>query len=131
MNVAIVGSRDFGNDNGYTMRRMIVQFIDTLPAGTVIVSGGARGVDRVAESWAKHRRLPTSIFPADWDTYGKSAGFRRNAYIIGVADIVVVFLDGVSRGTAHSIGLAKAQGKPLYIVHPGDPLPVIAELERG
>lgn len=125
MNIAIIGSRE------YPDWRVIHDFVYTLPHDTTVVSGGARGVDRVAESVAKERGLATRIFPADWNMFGKRAGFLRNQDIINAAEIVVAFWDGTSRGTAHSLGLARAACKPVYIVHPGDTLPVIAELARG
>lgn len=43
-----------------------------------IVSGGARGVDSLAERYAKERNYGLKIFPADWDRYGKQAGYIRN-----------------------------------------------------
>jgi nucleoside 2-deoxyribosyltransferase len=82
----------------------------------VVVSGGARGVDLEAEGAARARGLAVQIFPADWDKYGKRAGFLRNQQIVDAADTVVAFHDGVSRGTLHTIGLAKAAGKPVRII---------------
>jgi hypothetical protein len=47
---------------------------------------------------------------ADWDTYGKSAGYRRNADMAKYSDAVVCFWDGVSKGTKHMIDLARQYG---------------------
>lgn len=122
MNVAIVGSREFGD------LKQVVAFVNALPAGTVVVSGGARGVDSIAEAAAKRRGLETCIYPADWLRWGKSAGIQRNVDIVHKADVIVAFWDGRSRGTEYTIELARVKGKALHVVRAGDPLPGI---ERG
>lgn len=113
--VAIVGSRKFPN------RQQVIDYVASLPQDTVIVSGGAKGVDTWAALAAKECGLDTLIFPAEWDKYGKSAGFRRNADIVNACDRLVAFWDGNSKGTAHSVGLAEKQGKPVEIVKPQAP----------
>jgi predicted Rossmann fold nucleotide-binding protein DprA/Smf involved in DNA uptake len=94
----------------------VSEYVALLPANSVVVSGNARGVDRTAEEAARERGLKVISLPAQWDKYGKSAGFRRNADIVKLADRVIAFWDGVSKGTLHTINLAKAQGKPVEIV---------------
>lgn len=54
---------------------------------------------------------------ADWDIYGKSAGYIRNAEMAKYADACVVFWDGKSRGTKHMIDLAKKEGIGLKVVN--------------
>ena len=66
--VAIIGSR------GFPDREIISAFVRALPEGTVVVSGGARGVDRWAEEAATDSGLETLIFHADWKRLGKAAG---------------------------------------------------------
>lgn len=50
-----------------------------------------------------------------WDLHGKSAGFKRNVHIIDDSDEVIAFWDGKSRGTRHSINLAKTAKKPVHV----------------
>jgi predicted Rossmann fold nucleotide-binding protein DprA/Smf involved in DNA uptake len=110
MKIAIVGSRKFSN------LIAVWRYVAMLPPGTVIVSGGARGVDSVGENSAKEAGLPRpQIFEPDWNKYGKGAGYRRNHDIIKAADIVVAFWDAISSGTLHSINLAKQYEKRLII----------------
>lgn len=113
MNIAIVGSRSFGY---LDMVKLHVQRIAAKYPDAVIISGGARGVDSAAEVAAKHHGLDTLIFPAEWDKYGKSAGFKRNRDIVEAADVVVGFWDGTSRGTKHSLDLALELGKPVFVL---------------
>ena len=110
MKVAVIGSRSFNN---YDLLKKTLTEMDA----QLIISGGARGADTLAEKYAKENGIPTLIFLADWDRYGKSAGYRRNVDIIANADCVVAFWDGVSKGTKHSIDLAYSAGKEVKIIN--------------
>ncbi len=116
--VAIVGSRPSDNPSANAkVREAVHAYVASLPADTVIVSGGANGVDSWAEEAAIKRGLNTLIFKPDWKAFGKSAGFIRNRHIVNAAEQVVAFWDGYSKGTKHSIDLAQAQGK-LVLINP-------------
>lgn len=80
-----------------------------------IVSGTARGADQLGEQFAKKYNCVLKRFPADWDKYGKSAGYIRNAEMAKYADILFAFWDGKSAGTRHMIDLAKKQGLTVYV----------------
>ena len=109
MKIAIVGSRD------YVDLERVTAYVNSLPDDTELVSGGARGVDRTAEQAAWSRKLTVKCFPADWEQYGKEAGFIRNQDIVNYADLVVAFWDGKSRGTAHTMRLAASQNKLFHV----------------
>lgn len=113
--VAIIGSRD------YPRLRDVYEYVRLLPADTVVVSGGARGVDRTAADAARHRGLEVVEHLPDWKRDGKGAGFIRNAKIVADADRVVAFHNGVSRGTSHSIETAIRTGKPVDVRTPETP----------
>jgi hypothetical protein len=82
---------------------------------TEIVSGGCGGVDRVGEAWATTNRIPTKVFYAEWQIYGRAAGPIRNAKMAEYADALVAVWDGESRGTRSMIDLAGKSGIPVYI----------------
>jgi hypothetical protein len=82
---------------------------------TEIVSGGAGGVDRLGERYARQHGLPCTVFPAQWTKYGKNAGPLRNMEMARYADYGVAVWDGVSRGTAHMLKLMK--GRVFVAVH--------------
>lgn len=107
--IAIIGSRNFPEPGP------VAAFVTCLPADTVVVSGGAPGVDSFAEEAAKANGLETLIFPADWDGLGRQAGPIRNAQIVAQADRVVVFWDGASRGTLNTVLLATRAGLPVEV----------------
>jgi predicted Rossmann fold nucleotide-binding protein DprA/Smf involved in DNA uptake len=110
--VAIVGSRDYPDLDA------VKCFVEKLPPDSVVISGGARGVDRIAETYARQRGLKVIVFPADWDRHGKRAGVIRNFDIVNASDIIVAFWDGKSKGTQHTINIAKQQGKQVVIYSP-------------
>ncbi len=112
MKIAMVGSRDFSNLN--LVKNIIKQINEKYP-DAIIVSGGARGVDQTAEIAAIRCGLETLIFPADWETHGKKAGFLRNAQIVENCDILLAFWDGLSKGTANTIDIALNLKKKVYI----------------
>ncbi len=71
----IVGSRSFSD------YELFVAKCDLLLrnwGSVVIVSGGARGADALAKRYAVDRGYCYMEFPADWDTYGRRAGYIRN-----------------------------------------------------
>ena len=74
-----------------------------------IVSGGARGVDSLAERLANEEGFILKVFPADWNQHGKSAGPIRNRqmveYIKEKDGVCLIFWDGQSRGTKNDIDL--------------------------
>lgn len=107
MRLAIVGSREF-TDFDY-MEKWVIHTITNDIGITVeqIVSGGARGADRLAENFAWKHHIPLQIFPANWNKYGKKAGYLRNIEIVDNSDFVIAFWNGESKGTKMTIDLAK------------------------
>lgn len=108
MKIAIVGSRD------YPRLDLVNAYVKTLPAGTVVVSGGARGVDQAAETAARQCGLEVISFKADWNRWGKAAGIMRNGDIVRAAEQVVAFWVG-SKGTLDTINKALAAKKSVII----------------
>ena len=56
---------------------------------TVILSGGARGVDQLAKKWAKEQDYPLSIHKPDWKWYGRGSGLIRNRSMVDDADALL------------------------------------------
>lgn len=107
--LAVIGSRTFDDAT-------LLAHILTPKMPFVLVSGGARGADKLAENFADQNGLEKLIFLAQWKLYGKGAGHIRNKTIIDHADEVIAFWDGESRGTLHALEYAKKQGKIIQIV---------------
>jgi len=107
MRLAIVGSRSIGAVD-------LDKHIPVKP--DLVVSGGAAGVDTLAEDWAKRNGVRTLVIRPDWARYGRSAGFRRNPVIVDNADEVLALWDGASKGTLHTVEYARGAGKPVRLV---------------
>lgn len=99
MRTIIAGSRDF--DSYHEMVRLLPRH-----EISVVISGKARGADRLGERWAISNGVPVEGYPAQWDLYGKSAGYRRNEEMARNAEQLIAFWDGKSRGTKHMIDIA-------------------------
>lgn len=113
----VAGSRDF---NGYEILcdhcdRLLSQ--KHLTHNIIIVSGAARGADRLGERYASERGYQVERFPADWQHEGKAAGFIRNCQMADVADALIAFWDGSSRGTANMIELARKRELQVRVVY--------------
>jgi len=103
--VIIAGSRGFSNYkllrekcNEYLREKRKISNI-------IIVSGHARGADKTGEKYAQDEGFDLEIYPANWNKFGKSAGFRRNEQMAEVADALIAFWDGKSHGTKHMIDI--------------------------
>jgi len=123
MKLAVVGSRDF-DDYELVARTIGTHFyymINYIHSGidndNEIISGGARGADKVGKQYALNCGLIYIEFPAEWNKHGKSAGFIRNQQIVNACDVVLAFWDGKSKGTENTIALAKKAKKPTFIVY--------------
>lgn len=105
--IIIAGGRDFSDYNliEQTLLNYFNKYHIEKPL-VEIVSGGAKGADRLGERFAKQYDIPVKLFPANWDLYGKSAGYRRNKEMAEYADCLIAFWDGKSKGTGHMIDLA-------------------------
>jgi len=110
--VAIVGSR------GYPDEQQVRAYVRALPEGTIVVSGGARGVDSWAEQEARARGLSVVVHYPQWGTFGRSAGFKRNQLIVESCTRGVAFWDGKSRGTMDTVRKMKRASKPIEVFKP-------------
>lgn len=84
---------------------------------TEVVSGGARGVDRLGEEYARKHALPVKQFIPDWNAHGKSAGFKRNVEMAEYAQALIAVWDGESRGTKHMIDIARSKGLNVHVYY--------------
>ena len=113
--VVIAGCRDYNNCDEAKL------YIDYCLSNIrkenniVIVSGCASGADAIGERYAQENGFKVEKYPADWETYGKSAGPRRNKQMAEVSDFVICFWDMKSKGTKSMIECAKRLDKPVKI----------------
>lgn len=80
-----------------------------------IISGGAKGVDSIAEQIALDHNIPIKVFPANWAKYGKWAGHARNKEMAEYAEALIAVWDGFSPGTKNMINTAKSLGLQVHV----------------
>lgn len=87
-----------------------------------LVSGMARGVDRISRDIAVAAGVEVIEMPADWDRYGRRAGYLRNVEMAKIADYGLILWDGQSRGTQHMMNIMSEMHKPtdVVVVEKGD-----------
>ena len=98
MRVGVIGSRGLLVDN-------LADFLPTKT--TMLVSGGARGIDTCAKEYALANNIPITEFLPEYDKYGKAAPLKRNIEITLNSDFMLIIWDGKSRGTKHVIDNCK------------------------
>ena len=117
MKVIIAGSRDITDYD--TVCDVMKQFNETHKIQiTEVVSGTAKGIDQLGERWAKDNKVAIKKFPANWDLYGRAAGYRRNEEMAAYAEVVIAIWDGVSKGTGHMIDIGKREGLKVFVYTP-------------
>lgn len=101
--IIIAGSRGFSNYK--LLREKCNEYLreKRKEYNIIIISGGARGADTLGEKYAQDEGFSLEVFLANWNKFGKSAGFRRNEQMGEVADALIAFWDGKSHGTKHMI----------------------------
>lgn len=82
---------------------------------TCVICGGAAGVDSIGKYIATINNIPVEMYLAQWDQYGKKAGFIRNEQMAENADALIAIWNGVSSGTKHMIETAKRHGLKVSI----------------
>lgn len=111
MKLIIAGSR---NIIDYSLLKLLMDILNLNP--DKIISGGARGVDSLAEEYAKDHGIPFELYSANWDQFGKSAGYKRNELMASNGDYLLALWDKKSKGTKHMIDTAKSRGLRVQVV---------------
>ena len=114
--LVIAGSRNFQD------YQMLVEVVDEHLKEKIknheitIISGTAKGADRLGERYAQERGFHLERYPAAWQRFGNAAGPIRNAQMVKAADEVIVFWDGESAGTKNIIASAQASNIPCTVI---------------
>jgi predicted Rossmann fold nucleotide-binding protein DprA/Smf involved in DNA uptake len=118
MKLVIAGSRTVVNIQHLYNAILTLDLGDTVKNEvTEIISGGANGADKLGEILATKLNKTLTIMPAEWDKYGKAAGYRRNEDMAELGDAVLVLYDGISKGSKHMIELAKKHNKKVWVYY--------------
>ena len=115
MKVIIAGSRDI-TDYGLLLQAIQESGFEI----THVISGGARGVDTLAEKYAKEHEIPITIYYAQWNKFAaigqtKRAGHERNKVMAENGEALVALWDGHSAGTGNMVDNARTRGLKIYV----------------
>lgn len=127
----IAGGRDYGNrlkEDGTPDEEQNAKDYDALldaanrlvDVDDTVISGTAKGADQLGERYAKSQQpfgVRLERFPADWEKYGKRAGFLRNHQMALEADGLIAFWDGKSKGTKNMIEEAHKARLVTHVVY--------------
>lgn len=114
MILIISGGRDY-DDQAFVWR--VLDYVHDERVITLLIEGGARGVDRLGREWAISRGVPYHTEKADWDKFGKAAGAIRNRAMLALPNVegVVAFPGG--RGTRDMVAATRQAKLPVYLPH--------------
>lgn len=110
--VIIAGSRTFGD---YGLLARVCDHMLQNQSEVEIVSGMAKGADKLGELYAEEKGYEVKDFYAHWSQYGDAAGPIRNKEMAGYADALIAFWNGSSRGTMHMIQIARSVGLKIKV----------------
>ena len=107
MKLLIAGSRSIENFD-------LTNYIP--PETDLIISGGAKGIDEIAENFADQHKISKLIIYPRYDIYGKAAPLKRNEKMVDLADQILIIWDGISHGTKHTVSYAKKKNKNIVLL---------------
>lgn len=111
MKIAIVGGRDYAD------YKQLCNVLEPYKKYCNLeICGEAQGADTLGKEWAKQNNIKIKSFPANWDKHGKAAGHIRNKEMAEVADFVVAFWNGTSRGTKNMIDNCLKLNKHILVI---------------
>ena len=107
MKLLIAGSRGIGC---FDLTPYVSKEVD------LIISGGAVGVDAIAEQFADSHKISRLVVRPRYDLFKRNAPLKRNEQMVDLSDEVLVIWDGKSKGSLHTIKYAQKKNKPLTVV---------------
>ncbi len=111
MKLLVVGSRGVKNID---LSNYIEKDVD------LIITGGAEGIDKIAEAYADKHRISKLVVYPEYKLYRRAAPLKRNELMVDIADKVLVIWDGHSSGSRYTIEYARRKGKDMRIVYYGE-----------
>lgn len=113
--IVVAGCRNYNNYNEAS--EFISECIGDIKDGytLIFISGGCKGADLLGERYAAENGHKVERYAAEWYRYGKAAGPKRNEEMAKIADCVICFWDGKSKGTNSMIEFAKRFDKQVYV----------------
>lgn len=124
MRVIVAGPRSF------TDYEVVADAIESAPfTPTHIITGGANGVDTLAERWADENSVSKNTFKPDYDSHpGQVAPLKRNEKMAKEGEALIAVWNGESSGTQNMIEQAEKAGLEIY-THPVEGMTTLGQWE--
>ena len=114
--ILVTGSRTWTDKAAVAQALRDAWFVAGRPYGVVVVHGGARGADYIADVYAKRLGFVTEPHNAKWKEFGRAAGPLRNKEMVAMgADVCLAFIKNESAGATGCADLAQKAGIPVHI----------------
>lgn len=107
----VVGSRSIKNID---LSKFIPKDVD------IIITGGANGIDKLAEEFADKNKLSKIIVRPNYKFFKKGAPLMRNESMVNLSRYVLAIWDGKSSGTKYTIDYARKKGKQVIVINPNE-----------
>ena len=107
MKLLVVGSRDITD---FDLKPHLPRKL------SLIISGGAKGIDTLAERYADEHGISKLILRPQYEKYGRAAPLKRNEQMVDLCDSVLVIWDGQSKGSQYTISYAKKAKKEIQVI---------------
>lgn len=112
--VLVTGSRTWHDADA--IADVLSEYVALHPTLVIVHGACPLGADAIADAWARGRRIRVERFPADWNRYGRSAGYIRNRAMVDTRpDVCLAFIRDHSRGATHCATYAQARDVPTHI----------------
>ena len=127
MRLAVVGSREWESTEHLRRAGAMIAYAYGLYRPSLVISGGARGIDKLAETFARWLRIPTSIHHAPRDAVRWEDFEPRNTEIAQNCTHMLCIVSPVSktRGSQGTADIAQRLNRPVHriLMAPGERMP--------
>lgn len=122
MRILVTGSRIWEDESAIAIAIIevieeagVFPTIDGMENVTIVHGNCPTGADQLADDlavdWQDRYGLKIERHPADWNQYGKRAGFVRNAEMVKLgANVCLAFIKNKSKGATMTADLAEKSG---------------------
>lgn len=114
--IIVAGSRGFDNYKAFC--EVMHEIISKINGSFIFLSGMASsGADKLIVDFCNEFNYLYYPYPANWDKFGKRAGYLRNGIMADRGTWLIAFYDGKSPGTTNMIQLAREKELHLNIIN--------------